>query len=190
MVGFAGLGPGNVGVAFETRPWVPYVWRTPSPWHICSTKRNVTGMGTRIGECPLCGDRVQDAPMVDAEVGRRAARNRRAWWTRQPICTACAATGHRPESADGKTLAWIDVNATQHPVVTCEACEQQLHMKPDKRRKRVTCSNSCRQKLYKTKRVPLAVTCDGCGNTYAPVRSDSRFCSPACRQKAYRERHR
>lgn len=159
-------------------------------WQMCSDKCNVTAMGTRMGECPLCGVEAGNAPMVDAEVGRRPARNRRAWWTRQPICAGCATTGHRPESADGKTIAWIDVDPTRHPVVACEACGQQLHMEPDRRRKRVTCSNSCRQKTYKTIRVPSSVTCDGCGNTYEPARSDSRFCSPACRQKAYRERHR
>lgn len=162
----------------------------PADWHTCSTKRNVTGMGTHMGECPLCGNRAEDAPMVDAEVGRRAARNRRAWWTRQPICMRCAESGHLPESADGKTIAWCDTNPARYPVLACEVCGQQLHMEPDKRRKRVTCSNSCRQKMYKTKRVPPSVTCDGCGSTYEPARSDSRFCSAACRQKAYRDRHR
>ena len=30
--------------------------------------------------------------------------------------------------------------------------------------------------------------CESCGDTFTPPRSDARYCSPACRQKAYRER--
>ena len=30
--------------------------------------------------------------------------------------------------------------------------------------------------------------CEGCGGTFTPVRSDGRYCSAACRQKAYRQR--
>jgi hypothetical protein len=35
---------------------------------------------------------------------------------------------------------------------------------------------------------PPAALCVQCGATYQPQRSDSRFCSNACRQRAYRER--
>lgn len=30
--------------------------------------------------------------------------------------------------------------------------------------------------------------CVGCGSTFTPARSDARYCSPACRQRAYRRR--
>jgi hypothetical protein len=30
--------------------------------------------------------------------------------------------------------------------------------------------------------------CDQCGESYRPSRADTRFCSPACKQRAYRER--
>ena len=148
-------------------------------------------MGTLVRSCPICGDEVdRDTPMADAKVGRRADRRRRPWWTREPVCLPCAREGMRLESDDGKTVAHPDPLPRLSPVVVCEVCGQKVHMESDKRRKHVTCSNSCRQKLYKTKRVAATVTCDGCGNTYEPARSDSRFCSAACRQKAYRERHR
>lgn len=32
------------------------------------------------------------------------------------------------------------------------------------------------------------LTCESCGETFSGVRSDARYCSPACRQRAYRER--
>ena len=28
--------------------------------------------------------------------------------------------------------------------------------------------------------------CDQCGDPFTPIRADARYCSPACRQKAYR----
>ena len=31
-------------------------------------------------------------------------------------------------------------------------------------------------------------TCESCGAPFTGVRSDARYCSPACRQRAYRER--
>ena len=35
-----------------------------------------------------------------------------------------------------------------------------------------------------------AALCKRCGKPYQPRRSDSRFCANACRQRAYRERHK
>jgi hypothetical protein len=32
------------------------------------------------------------------------------------------------------------------------------------------------------------LTCEHCGTVFTPPRSDGRYCSPACRQKAYRRR--
>lgn len=30
--------------------------------------------------------------------------------------------------------------------------------------------------------------CEGCGESFTPARSDAKYCSPACKQKAYRAR--
>lgn len=35
---------------------------------------------------------------------------------------------------------------------------------------------------------PELATCARCGESYEPLRSDSRFCTNACRQAAYRTR--
>jgi hypothetical protein len=51
------------------------------------------------------------------------------------------------------------------------------------------CSERCSAKaLRRMRREHRRATCETCGETFTPTRSDSRYCSPACRQKAYRER--
>jgi hypothetical protein len=36
----------------------------------------------------------------------------------------------------------------------------------------------------------LGMTCTQCGESFTPKRRDAKTCSPACKQKAYRERNR
>ena len=38
------------------------------------------------------------------------------------------------------------------------------------------------------RRSPRRRACRTCGRTYVPPRADGRYCSPACRQRAYRQR--
>jgi hypothetical protein len=33
------------------------------------------------------------------------------------------------------------------------------------------------------------MTCETCGREFTARRNDARYCSPGCRQKAYRDRH-
>ena len=51
------------------------------------------------------------------------------------------------------------------------------------------CGNRGYQKELKWRRAQERKdrTCQTCGNTFTPKRSDAKFCSNACRQKAYRE---
>jgi len=58
---------------------------------------------------------------------------------------------------------------------------------------RVFCSELCRRQVFraeqKAKREPVAdKRCDSCKAPFRPARADSRYCSNACRQKAYRDR--
>lgn len=46
------------------------------------------------------------------------------------------------------------------------------------------------QRRLKRKNARGKRRCDQCGDRYQPVRTDSAFCSSACRQKAYRERQK
>ena len=54
------------------------------------------------------------------------------------------------------------------------------------------CSLACQRERRNARRrvVHQPRLCDGCGESFTPTRSDARFCSNACRQRAYRERHR
>jgi hypothetical protein len=60
------------------------------------------------------------------------------------------------------------------------------------------CSHRCRNRVYgarfrkrhpRPKTVRALIPCSVCGRNFAPKRSDAKTCSPACRQKAYRDRH-
>jgi hypothetical protein len=54
----------------------------------------------------------------------------------------------------------------------------------------LTCSRRCTERAaIARKRVTHEErTCEGCGRNYVPTRSDARWCSSACRQRAYRLR--
>lgn len=62
-----------------------------------------------------------------------------------------------------------------------------LDQKPPAR-KRVFCSQECR--ASGTRAQPQQKTCEVCGEPFTATRSDAKTCSPACRQKAYRQRMR
>jgi hypothetical protein len=49
---------------------------------------------------------------------------------------------------------------------------------------------ACYQRAHRrAKREARAlIPCAGCGNSFKPARTDARYCSAACRQRAYRER--
>jgi hypothetical protein len=52
-----------------------------------------------------------------------------------------------------------------------------------------TCSARCAERARNARRRKSTPTaCASCGETFTPQRSDARYCSPACRQRAYRER--
>jgi hypothetical protein len=48
----------------------------------------------------------------------------------------------------------------------------------------------CADRAYNARRRKSAPTsCAGCGETFTPKRSDARYCSAACKQRAYRRRN-
>lgn len=111
---------------------------------------------------------------------------------REPVCLGCL----RPDSAaaqspDGRVRAhlvgWGALDADPQP---CATCGLPILVAPDKRRQVVTCSDLCRARHYSTRArrvTPTAHVCSGCGETMTG-RADRRFCSSACRQRAYRRR--
>jgi hypothetical protein len=88
-----------------------------------------------------------------------------------------------------------DLFANRHP---CEIC---YHLLPDfycdkcrerwkaDRRKELDRENARRRELRARRRAwTQPVSCARCEETFVPTRSDSRYCSNACRQRAYRQR--
>jgi hypothetical protein len=91
------------------------------------------------------------------------------------VCSACATPA---EQAAGTK-----------PDVCC-ACEQPLLLPSLYRAKVVACSNRCQQRWRRRckRQYRRSITCRGCFAVFQPARSDSHYCSDACRQKAYRQR--
>lgn len=72
----------------------------------------------------------------------------------------------------------------------CVACGLHVVRNADPLLKRVTCSAACLTSLTRSRNGNhgSGKPCDTCGETVTTGRADSRYCSPKCRQKAYRQR--
>lgn len=85
----------------------------------------------------------------------------------------------------------------QYPCATCRHLPVALYC--DRCRKRWEADDETRRERERTYRRDLRARwrvehepreCDHCHREFTPVRSDSRYCSAVCRQRAYRERRR
>lgn len=74
--------------------------------------------------------------------------------------------------------------ATESP---CAGCGRMVVHLPTWRHDWVACSPRCRRRVYRGN-VWGRSTCDGCGEAFDASRADARYCSSACRQRAYRQR--
>jgi hypothetical protein len=156
---------------------------------ICGRRRNVTAMSTDM-ECPLC-ERRSHGPGVRTDVTRYQRRGYRGpcRTAREMVCTDCAGT--RDKGGNGKVRALLPSNWRDHfDLHTCSTCGIGVYLPRDARRKVAACSDRCRYRHYDAARTPVEKTvtnCSGCGGKMTG-RSDRRYCSPACRQRAYRQR--
>ena len=73
--------------------------------------------------------------------------------------------------------------------IVCYTCDRQVfHYKEDRRPLR--CAYCVGDQIRRNRRkIATVINCDCCGKQFLPKRKDTRFCSSACRQKAYRRRH-
>lgn len=88
-------------------------------------------------------------------------------------------------------VAWFPP-AREEPT-PCEGCGRLVALPIDKRRARVTCSPRCLVAVSRSRRTrsvsSLAVAaCLVCGETLLNVSPGRRYCSSACKQRAYRRR--
>ena len=75
----------------------------------------------------------------------------------------------------------------------CEACGRSVVSNHRLERQYVYCSERCARRIYNLHRSEKRArarpsTCTACSEQMSPSRSDARYCSNACRQRAYRKR--
>ena len=82
-----------------------------------------------------------------------------------------------------------------HHSKPCGGCGRPVHNEADAVRRRHTfCSERCKARTAATaarhRRADIRGTrvCEECEESFEPARTDSRFCSVACKQRAYRRR--
>jgi hypothetical protein len=104
--------------------------------------------------------------------------------TLAPMCDLCRCKGKN----QGFDYLWAEAEA-------CERCGRPVrNLKvPITNRRYVTCSEDCRRSVQKARASDLRAlarlkVCATCREPFEGSRSDSRYCSPGCRQKAYRKR--
>lgn len=127
----------------------------------------------RYGHCAKCGGellRVILAPDRDI----RAIPGWR-WLT--PLCGQCAT----PED-----IAYASEQ------MDCPGCGLPMHISPHDAMmtKWPACSDRCYQRAWRAARrkTNRAMTCEICETAFQPKRAEARYCSNACRQRAYRQR--
>ncbi|MFF4839266.1 hypothetical protein ACFY2G_04285 [Streptomyces collinus] len=157
--------------------------------------------GTSPAVCPMCdGEITGPAFLVDAA----RSKGRSHWKVRALLCEPCYRRGWTA-TPDGRTVTagdaartngrfqWLDLvgRGTEQPAEPCAACGQMVVRASDPLLKRVTCSQSCSVSLTRKRNGNQGTDqgCAECGDRIDTGRADSRYCSGACRQRAYRKRH-
>jgi hypothetical protein len=95
-----------------------------------------------------------------------------------PVCDACVLPAEAAE-------------LTRDEI--CPGCKQRMRVglrwRYGRHRRGWVCSSRCRQRVRRVqRRLWRGAVCTGCGMMFNPKRADAKFCSPACRQNAYRKR--
>ncbi|CAN5388318.1 hypothetical protein BH10ACT9_BH10ACT9_58110 [soil metagenome] len=142
--------------------------------------------------CPICRQETTptaEHPAVRCEVRIAWRQGRRRGWqsSSAPICAQCASMPNRLSVESGGGSVQADLPQGELDRGQCEACGLHVAVRRDPRRRNLVCGNSCRQRLYQESVEPTVTSCERCGNEFT-ARRGARWCSSACRQKAYRDR--
>ncbi len=127
------------------------------------------------GHCAQCGRELKPAEAVWREVfqfyKKRMALGGMPF-TVAPVCKTCHL------EYDG----WA-------PAKPCEKCQRMVVNLPRFNRKHTFCCKSCEVRYYshRRKKATAQQMCCECGEVFKPTRSDSLYCSNACRQRSYRK---
>lgn len=135
--------------------------------------------------CARCGRELADGEEVyadDVPTSAMTIYGDRIKW-RALVCSSCCG------GVDDHSWMWPWAQY-------CPTCRRVVHYKTKHSRIGV-CSDRCarpveakrkRQLRADARRWRSSTNCDECGERFVPSRTDARYCSGACRQKAYRHR--
>jgi hypothetical protein len=100
----------------------------------------------------------------------------------QTYCEACATAAPPEWARDGRR-----VKST-----VCRRCGRKRYYQGSALWPHAYCTEACRLQARRERsrhpRARLEATCLCCGRGFSTTRADGRYCSPACRQGAYRQR--
>jgi hypothetical protein len=171
----------------------------PSEWELAVR-------ACRTGEvCGTCGKPFAPGDTVYVRMARARLRPGAPWgeWSyyfRRPECAEC-----RPEKEFAprqKDEVFRFYHARMSPTErrkyesregACVGCGRHVVYAPCDLARwwHLHCSERCREKFYRARRAamkPRTKICAVCGKGFTPPRNDAKTCSPACRQKSYRQR--
>lgn len=131
----------------------------------------------RAGHCTRCEIALDDtAYIVRDRVFWRvigSGENSLGLWQLEwvPVCEPCAG----PSAVDKAGRSYV-----------CGGCG--MEMKGPEAWKSRVCSERCEQRVRRSRKKAMELrACTSCGKSFKG-RADARFCSPPCRQQAYRQR--
>jgi hypothetical protein len=106
------------------------------------------------------------------------------------LCSDCQGTPL--EDGERDDAAWVAVTRTRalgnEYYWHCRGCDRRMSG-PGLTKRQKYCTPECARLHRRHRRHRLTTTtCNGCGETFVPDRNDSRYCTNACRQAAYRRR--
>jgi predicted nucleic acid-binding Zn ribbon protein len=116
-------------------------------------------------------------------------------WT-APVCEVCAPKRMVELRGRGERYGR---RSDLYPEWQCATCGRSVVFRVSelqyRRRKHAFCSEKCSQIHHNRRRSERSQpsrekTCSVCGGAFTATRSDAKTCSPACKQKAYRQRRR
>lgn len=121
-----------------------------------------------------------------------------SWWNdytgryiygQVPRCTGCAPIIGRREVRPG---LWVDRDGLEYWVErACGTCGRPTFKRRNSVRIHVFCCYACDRAYWDRRRRPKEQkVCKACGESFTATGRDAKTCSPACKQRAYRERKR
>jgi hypothetical protein len=144
-----------------------------------SRLRRVRHAAQTCSSCARCGGAVPTgAPIWRSSQSLGYGPFGRWRYMRGPVCEQC-----------------VGPTARSRPARPCEHCQRSVHQPNDFRSHRRTfccelCERAARATAARQQRSDARDTrpCEDCGEIFEPTRTDARFCSSPCRQRAYRKR--